>query len=105
MLKQIPQEDPSTAKGASAPKNKKQPHLMHLMMSAPSKNSAPQPNSPLFATASRQLFEFIKKAENISMSELNELIHNLQRTVLGLQKKRIQSVRTEQRKQKGKKKK
>ena len=101
MLKQIPQEDPSS----KVLKNKKQPHLLHLQMSVLAKTAPQQTNSPLFATAGRQLMEFIKKAENISMSELNELIHNLQRTVLGLQKKRIQSVRMEQRKQKGKKKK
>ena len=54
----------------------------------------------LAATAGRQLIEFIKKAENVTLKELNELIHNMQRMVIGLQKKRIRMMRNEQRKKK-----
>ena len=57
-------------------------------------------DSPILAKASQQLMDFIKKAQNVTMSELNDLIHNLQRTVLSLQKKRIKSVREQLRRKK-----
>ena len=100
MLKPIPQEQQATKRSviiAMRRNKQKAPQLVHLEMTI---QKLQKTDGKLFTTAARQLMEFIKKAENVSANELNELIHNLQRTVLGLQKKRIQSVRMQQRKKK-----
>ncbi len=98
MLKPIPQEQPSGNKQNAGSKKKKSPtHFMRLEVKL---QNLAKGDSKLFAAASRQLLEYMKKAEKASLKELNELIHNLQRTVIGLQKKRIDIVRNEQRRKK-----
>lgn len=57
-------------------------------------------DTKLFSVVSKKLTEYVKNGENISLKELGELIHNLQRSVIGLQKKRINIVRRQQRKKK-----
>lgn len=94
MLKPIPQERPSNS---GKRRTKKQTHFMRVEMSI---RSFEKSDHQLFAHVGHQLMEYVKKAENISMKELSEMIHDLQRTVIGLQKKRLNIVRRQQRKKK-----
>ncbi len=94
MLKLIPQEH---AGGENRKKTKKKTHFVHLELKL---RELEKSDHRLFAVAGKQLMEYVKKAENISLKELNDLIHNLQRSVIGLQKKRIRIVRKSQRKKK-----
>jgi len=100
MLKPIPQENPSSGKNTK--KNNKQEHLTHVMHLQMKIRQFENNDRQLFAHAGKQLLNYLKKAENITFKELNELIHNLQRTVIGLQKKRIRIVQKQQRKKKRK---
>lgn len=113
MLKPIPQEDSggmnqkknvlknrlprSQNRPDPQKKSSKQMHFMHLKMQL---QHLEKIDRGLAATVSRQLTEFLKKAENVTLQELNELIHNLQRTIIGLQKKRIRLMRGQQHKKK-----
>ena len=102
MLKPIPQEHPGSSKNIhhfsrKSKKKNKSPAFMRIEMKI---RNLGKGDSQLFMVAGKKLMEYIKKAENISMNELNELIHSLQRTIIGLQKKRIHMVRREQQKKK-----
>jgi hypothetical protein len=105
MLKPIPQEQPGNAspdRGRTAAARRKKPaqkqaHFMRLEMNI---RRLEQMERNIVEHAGRQLMDYIRKAENVTLKELNELIHNLQRTVIGLQKKRIRLVRKQQRKKK-----
>lgn len=98
MLKPIPQENPSRGENKKKLAHK-QMHFMRLEMTL---RNLEKTDRQLFAHVGKQLMDYIKKAENITMRELNDLIHNLQRTVIGLQKKRIRLMQRQQRKKKGK---
>ncbi len=95
MLKPIPQERPSHR--ANNKKNGNKAHIMRLEMKIRSMENV---DTRLFSVVSKKLTEYVKNGENISLKELGELIHNLQRSVIGLQKKRINIVRRQQRKKK-----
>lgn len=106
MLKPIPQEDSGGMnqkknvlknRPTQQKKSSKQMHFMRLNMQL---QHLEKIDRGLAATAGRQLMEFLKKAENVTLKELNELIHNLQRTIIRLQKKRIRLMRGQQRKKK-----
>lgn len=96
MLKLIPQEQSLVA---LSKKTKKKKQLMRLQMEIQSLEKTDQ---KLFQHVSRQLLDYMKKSETATISELNDLIHNLQRTVLGLQKKRINIIRSQSFKKKKK---
>lgn len=115
MLKLIPQENPSNShmeakrkqrtnikidNNNANKKNKKQAISLRFEMNL---RKLEKNDHKLFAAASRQLMDYIQKAENITMPELNEMIHNVQRTIISLQKKRIHLIRGEHRKNKNKK--
>jgi len=111
MLKPIPQENPSNGgPHASAKKfarqraaKNKQAHFMQLRMKV---LELQKTDHHLFMKTGSQLVDYLKKAENITLNELNELIHNLQRTMIGLQKKRFKILnKLHQKEQKKKKKK
>lgn len=96
MLKPIPQEPHQGATPAKI-KNKTRANFLRVQMTLP---KVEKREMSIFALAIGKIANFMKKAENISLHELNELIHNLQRTVLRLEKKRIDLIRQAQRKKK-----
>lgn len=103
MLKPIPQEVPGNPTGHAAAAGKRKTtkkrtqstHVIQLEMKI---RQLEKIDRNIFSQAGKQLMEYIRKAENVTIKELNELIHSLQRTVIGLQKKRIRMVRKQQRK-------
>ncbi len=87
MLKPIPQEQPG--KRGHKKKNKKQGRFMRLEITIRDLKKA---DRQLYDKVCEQLLQYVKKDENVSLDELNDLIHDLQRTTLSLQKKRIKII-------------
>jgi hypothetical protein len=84
------------------PKKKQKKQLHYLKMEI-NLHNVEKGDLHLFEKTGRQLMDYLNRAEKSTMEELNDLVHNLQRTVIGLQKKRINIVRAQQRKNKKKK--
>jgi|GEM_PF-6857618 len=112
MLKPIPQENPSENQPRQKNNGRKQmqknkqkiksANFIRLEMKI---RELEKTDKNLFMSAGKQLIEYIKKAESITLKELNELIHSMQRTMIALQNKRIKLIRDLQQKEQKKKKK
>ena len=103
MLKPIPQE-PTQGKSKKQPQQKPQSkklqqqkslQLVKLQLKLNRENPADQ---NVLKSACVELIKYVKNAEAFSVNELNELIHNLQRSVLNLQRKKFKIIRLIQRK-------
>ena len=83
MLKQIPQETPplkmKTKGKEKNPSSQKTKPIMQLALN---------PENPLIHLTFIKLFHYLKRTEKYGATEMEDLIHSLQRSILNLQKKR-----------------